>query len=65
MKKRILLRISVCFLLGGAGWAVAEEPKDDPQNDTERIDTLHERATEENYNVSGLSLSKASSSSCQ
>ena len=64
MTIRIFLMISVSFLLAGAGWADAVESKGGPENDIERIDTLHERGTEENYNVSGLSLLKASLELC-
>jgi len=64
MTKRILLLITVSFLLVGTGWAEALEPKGDPGNDIERIDSLHERGTEENYNPSGLRLLKAALELC-
>lgn len=64
MTKRTFLLISVSFLLAGAGWAEALEPKGVPENDIERIDTIHERGTEKNYNASGLSLLKTSLELC-
>ena len=64
MTKRIFLLISVCFLVAGTVWAEALEPKGDPGSDIERIDALHERGTEENYNASGLSLLKSSLELC-
>lgn len=64
MTKRIFLLISVCFLVVGTVWAEALEPKGNPGSDIERIDALHERGTEENYNASGLGLLKASLELC-
>lgn len=64
MMKRISLLISVFFLIVGPGRADALEPGVDPENNIERIDSLHERGTEENYKPSGLNLLKASLDFC-
>ena len=64
MRKKVYPVLSVILVLVGAGWVEALEPKDHPENDVERIDTLHERGTEENYNLSGLALLKASLDLC-